>query len=87
MFRCAFAASLINGDLAQHTLNDCIVHASPCVRLRQQPRRLCDSELLGCILQLFTPADWILAAVGGLGSFPALFSREAGCEVKSPSSA
>ncbi len=87
---CAFAASihsLINGDLADHSLNDCIVSVSQCGELRHRPRGLSDSQLLASILWLFTLADWILVAGGGLGPFLALFSRVAGCEVKSLSSA
>lgn len=57
--------SLINGDLTDHSLNDCIVRVSQCVKLRHQPGGLCDSLLLASILQLFTRADWILEAVGG----------------------
>ncbi len=86
----AFAASvhsLINSALADHSLNDCIVSVSQCVKLRHQPCGLCDSSLLAFILWLFTWDDWILVAVGGYGPFLALFSRVAGCKVKSRSSA
>lgn len=83
----AFAASvhsLISSNLADHSLNDCIVSVSQCVKLRHQPPGLSDSQLLASILRLFTRVDWILVAVGGQGPFLALFSRAAGCEVKSP---